>query len=171
MNIKEKLFENLAVKTITGLLIFLIAFIGKWLSGFLSSVWDLAVPTLDSKQTAGVLMISTLIFLSMIAVLFIVNRQRKKEIISLKKQIEDDQNNKLYPKFGILWDKEGNPYCPNDETPLTICGHCRKCKTEHYSGGKLPMNLENMQEKVNEMINKQVFKRRYTKEELDSFDH
>lgn len=41
------------------------------------------------------------------------------EINKLKKIIEESQTNALSLKYGVYWDKHGNPFCPKCKTPTS----------------------------------------------------
>ena len=41
------------------------------------------------------------------------------EINSLKEIIEESQTNTLSLKYGVYWDKNGNPFCPKCKTPTS----------------------------------------------------
>jgi len=61
------------------------------------------------------------------------NEQLKVQIRHLKEQIHND--NLLTLKYGVYWDKDGNPYCPKCKTPTSTIGwviHAR----QHFHGLK-----------------------------------
>lgn len=45
--------------------------------------------------------------------------EAKNEIKSLKEIIEELDSNTLSLKYGIYWDKNGNPFCPKCKTPTS----------------------------------------------------
>jgi hypothetical protein len=123
VNIKDTILETIIKYSVISVLALSGAGIGIALNElgylFLSKIY----PDISKKLLSGLLLIVSVLFLIMSAYSIHLYKKNSK---------------KLFPKFGILWDKDLNPYCPHCKGLLvyyppdqeTQCSfECTKCES------------------------------------------
>ena len=118
--IKEEALKNVtkySVMAILGMIGYLILNILE----VLNPLWDKLIPELQNKTLVNLLGLSIIvIFIMSIYLAWLLFHKSSNK-----------STNELKPKFGVYWDKEGNPFCPNCKKLLgspSAKGYAFNCK-------------------------------------------
>ena len=135
MDVKEEAAKSTLGKIVAGVLVLIgLLFLIVWREA-LSGVWTRAEAATSKRLLEALLGLAGIAIVIQFALLYDNRRKRK---LTPKPEPPTPPESKPFLMLGLLWDKQLNPLCPADQTPLSHFMHhrngydilrCAKCGT------------------------------------------